>query len=119
MLYSSSKICLNFHEREKDGSQPHLILTQRTFVIPACGGFEICDYVPPLRKYFSEEEMVMATMDKEDWFKKIEYYMNNEKERNTIRQKGTKRALSDHTYHNRVKTVIDIYTEVRNKMSEY
>jgi len=106
-LYSSSKICLNFHEREADGSQPHYILTQRTFLIPACGGFEICDYVPALRKYFDEDEVVMAK-DKDDWFKKIEYYLSHEEERKKIQEKGTKRALKDHTYHNRVKQVIDL-----------
>lgn len=68
-LYSSAKICLNFHEREEDGSQPHYILNQRTFKIPACGGFQICDYVPALRKYFSEDEVVMFE-SKEDFSKK-------------------------------------------------
>ena len=107
-LYSSAKISLNFHERESDGSQPHYILNQRTFKIPACGGFQICDEVPALRKYFTEKEVVMAKLDPEDWFKKIDYYLKNAKEREKIRQAGAKRALKEHTYHNRVKQVIEL-----------
>jgi len=107
-LFASSRISLNFHEREPDGSQPHYILTQRTFVVPACGGFEICDYVPALRKYFAEDEMVMAK-DKNDWFEKIDYYLAHDDERRQIQLKGSQRALKDHTYHNRVEQVIDLY----------
>ncbi len=108
-LYSSAKICLNFHEREKDGSQPNYILNQRTFKIPACGGFEICDYIPALRRYFTEDEVVMAGLDSKDWFGKIEYYLNNENERLRIKKNGAKRVLKDHTYHNRVDYIIELF----------
>ncbi|HTE48675.1 MAG TPA: glycosyltransferase [Candidatus Paceibacterota bacterium] len=111
-LYSSAKISLNFHEREPDGSQPHYILNQRTFKIPACGGFEICDDVPALRRYFKEDELVMATMDPQDWFSKIEYYITHEEERNKIKNKGINRALKDHTYNNRVAQVLKLYNNL-------
>ncbi len=111
-LYSSAKISLNFHEREPDGSQPHYILNQRTFKIPACGGFEICDDVPALRRYFKEDELVIATMDPHDWFNKIEYYITHEEERKKIKKKGVDRALKDHTYHNRVAQVFQLYNNL-------
>jgi len=107
-LYSSAKICLNFHEREPDGSQPHYIVNQRTFKICACGGFQICDHVPAIRKYFAEDELVMARIDKDDWLDKIDYYITHDKEREEIRRRGTDKALRDHTYHNRVKQLIDL-----------
>lgn len=112
LLYSSAKISLNFHEREADGSQPHYILNQRTFKIPACGGFQICDEVPAVRKYFKEDELITAAYDADDWFEKIEYYLNNEKERRAIQKKGTERALRDHTYHNRIKMVMKLYEAI-------
>ena len=111
LLYSSARIALNFHEREKDGSQPHHILNQRTFKIPACGGFEICDEVPALRKYFTEDEMVTAA-DKNDWFSKIDYYLTHEENRKKIQEAGTRRALTDHTYHNRVAQVMELYQKI-------
>jgi len=109
-LYSSAKISVNFHEREPDGSQPHLILNQRTFKICACGGFQICDHVPALRKYFAEDEVVMAN-DKDDWFKKIDYYLGHDAERETIRKQGIERALHDHSYHNRVAYAMELYRQ--------
>lgn len=106
-LYSSAKIAVNFHERGEN-IKSHVILNERTFKIPACGGFEICDYVPPLRKYFSDEEVAMARDDK-DWFDKIEYYMHHDSQREEIRKRGSERALRDHTYLNRAKQILELY----------
>jgi hypothetical protein len=101
-LYSSAAISLNFHEREIDGSQPHYIVNQRTFKIPACGGFELCDYVPAIRKYFGEDELVMLPLNLEQWLHAIEYFLANPAERERIRTKAMKRAQRDHTYKGRI-----------------
>lgn len=108
LLYSSAKISLNFHEREPDGSQPHYIVNQRTFKIPACGGFQICDYVPAIRKYFSDDEVVLASLDAREWHDKIEYYLAHDEERRQIQAKGTKRALQEHLSTNRVRQVLSL-----------
>lgn len=107
-LYSSAKVCINLHEKREGFSKNHVILNERTFKIPACGGFEICDFVPPeevLRRYFKEDEMAYAK-DPGDWFAKIDYYLKHDAEREAIRAKGTERALRDHLYTNRVKDII-------------
>lgn len=110
-FYASAKICLNIHERD-EATKNHVILNERTFKIPACGGFEICDYVPPLRNYFRPEEMVMADNSEgdwvRDWFRKIDLYMQNDSERKKIQEAGTSRALRDHTYLNRVKEFLSL-----------
>ena len=110
-LYSSAKICINLHER---GPEANVILNERTFKIPACGGFEVCDFVPALRRYFTESEMAMATPPfnggswEQDWFKKIDYYMTHEMERERMQERGTARALRDHTYVNRVHQIFEL-----------
>lgn len=101
-LYSSSKILLNFHEREPDNSQPHHIVNQRTFKIAACGGFQIVDPVKALGKYFSSDEIVTAGFDPGDWFKKIDHYLKHEDERKSIQRRATDRALREHMAQNRV-----------------
>lgn len=110
-LYSSAKICVNIHERA-EYIKSHVILNERTFKIPACGGFEICDFVPPLRRYFTEKEMVMAG-DKngdwvKDWFEKIDYYLRRDDERQAIQKRGAERALRDHTYIHRVTQMLAV-----------
>jgi spore maturation protein CgeB len=107
LLYGSAKICVNFHEREDDGSQPHYIVNQRAFKIPACGGFQLCDDVPALRKYFAEDEVAVAG-GPDDWFRKIDHYLRCEAERTEMRRRGTDRALRDHTYHRRVEMVLSL-----------
>ena len=122
-LYSSAKICINIHERGEH-IKSHLILNERTFKIPACGGFEICDFIPPLRRYFTESEMVMASQPFQerqaaglenlrgewvrDWFSKVDYYLEHESERKTIQKYGTERALREHTYVQRVKKMLSL-----------
>ncbi|HSV94376.1 MAG TPA: glycosyltransferase [Spirochaetia bacterium] len=105
-LYSSSKICLNVHEN-------HVIkhnceINERTFKILACGGFEICDNLPIIRKYFSEKELVIAKNSK-DFSKKIAYYLKHDKERKKISKAGYKKVIKFHSYHNRAQQILDLF----------
>lgn len=104
-IYASSVISLNIHEeyQRRFGGD----CNERTFKIPACGGFEITDDVACIRKYFVEDEEIVIAKNKEDWFQKIDYYMKNPQKRLSIIEAGRKRVLSDHTYHNRVKQIIE------------
>lgn len=104
--YSSAKIALNFHEQN-----PTIGPNARIFKIPASGGFEVCDPLPPLRDYFTEEEMVAPTTD-EEFFRVIDYYLSHEAERKAMQQRATARALRDHTWNNRVATMLQWYTEL-------
>lgn len=105
-VYSSSIINLNIHEnhQRKFGSD----FNERTFKIIASGGFEICDNVKVLRKYFNEKELIVSENTK-DWFQKIEYYLKYPEKRIPIIEAGKKKILSEHTYYNRVKQIIGIY----------
>jgi spore maturation protein CgeB len=111
-LYSSAKVCLNFHERDPNGSQPHCILNERYYKIPACGGFQICDFIPEGRKYFSEEEVAMAK-DARDWLDKVDYYIGHEAERKRIAARGAERAQREHMYGHRVAQILDLYSKCR------
>ena len=101
-LYSSSKISLNFHEREPDNTQPHHLVNQRTFKIAACGGFQIVDPVVALPKYFSSDQIVTAGFDPKEWLTKVEHYLHHESERKAIQGRGTDRALREHMAQHRV-----------------
>jgi len=105
-VYSSSTISLNIHENHQrlNGKD----FNERTFKIIASGGFEICDNVKVLRKYFNEKELIIGENTK-DWFEKIEYYLKYPEKRIPIIKAGKKKILSNHTYHNRVEQIISIY----------
>ncbi len=110
-IYNSSLISINVHEdyQKKYGGD----CNERTFKIPLSGGFEICDDVACIRKYFKEGEEIVIAKDREDWFNKIKYYIENPRERDNIIKRGMDRVLCDHTYHNRAKQILDIYSHVK------
>jgi spore maturation protein CgeB len=106
-VYFSSLISINVHEeyQKKYGND----CNERTFKIPVSGGFEITDNVSCIKKYFEEEKEIIIAYDKKDWFEKIDYYVKNPDMRIKIIEEGKARVLRDHTYHNRVKAMLDIY----------
>jgi len=105
-VYASSGISLNIHEKHqrKYGSD----FNERTFKIIASGGFELCDNVKVLRRYFTEDELVIAE-NTTDWFEKIRYYFVNPDKRASIIEAGRKVVLSSHTYVNRAEQFIELY----------
>lgn len=104
-LYASSKICLNFHEREPDMSQPHHIVNYRAFKIPACGGFQICDRVKGAENYFTEDELCMVECNEKEWFERIEHFINADSERRKYIELGMKRVNRDHMDYHRVRLI--------------
>jgi spore maturation protein CgeB len=106
-IYRSSAVSVNIHEdyQRRFGGD----CNERTFKIPLCGGFEITDDVACIRKYFKEGEEIIIAKDKDDWFQKIDYYIRNPDQRAEVIRRGKERVLRDHTYHNRVQQIMDIY----------
>ena len=80
---------------------------------PNFGGFQICDYVPAIRKYFDETEIVMARIDAAEWIEKVEYFLRQEEARRDIQERGIKRALAEHMYTNRVELVLKLVRDLR------
>jgi spore maturation protein CgeB len=55
--------------------------TMRTFEIAGCGGFQISDYMPSLKRYFP---MMPTFTDVGELREQIEYYLDNEEDRDEI-----------------------------------
>ena len=104
-VYSSSLVSLNAHEehQRRYGGD----FNERTLKIMASGGFQICDKVKILRKYFGEDELVIAE-DTNDWFEKIAYFVRNPEKRAGFMEAGRRKVLAEHTYHNRVAQLLEL-----------
>ena len=110
-LYSSARICLNVHEEQvrRTGSE----INERTFKILACGGFELCDNVKLLRRFFGENELVTAEGGS-DWREKIDHYLRHGDERDEIARAGFRKVMSEHTYHHRAHQILELAARVRD-----
>jgi len=75
----SAKIVLGFLRQKNLDTQ-----TSRTFEIPATGAFVIMQWTSNQDRLFKSNQEMVYFKDKEDLFKKIQYYLNNEEERKKI-----------------------------------
>lgn len=99
--YSSCKILLNDHwEDMRDWDFP----SNRLFDALACGAFVISDKIPSAETLF--EGNIVTYENDEDLNEKIEYYLTHEDERKEKAQKGKEIVLRNHTFDNRVDTIM-------------
>jgi spore maturation protein CgeB len=101
--FQSAKIVLNnMHLAEIEG------VHKRTFEIPACGGFQIITHNDAVSELFEIGKEIVTYKNLDDLKTKINYYLDpeNEKERKAIIKAGYERAVKDHTYKNRLETII-------------
>ena len=106
-IYNSSTVSLNIHEeyQKKYGGD----CNERTFKIPASGGFEISDRVACIAKYLKEGEEIVIADGKKDLHDKIDFYIKHPAKRKKIIEAGRGKVLESHTYHNRVGELLKIY----------
>jgi len=79
----------------------------RNFEIPSAGGFQISSYVEELNEYFVANESIILFKTIDDLIFKCKYYINNDLEREVIKQKGFC-VSKNHTYKNRMNEVLDL-----------
>jgi spore maturation protein CgeB len=102
-MYSRSKINLGFsscgttHETEERIVQVRL----RDFEVPMSGGFYMVEYMEELEEFFDIGKEIVCYSDPEDLVGKIKYYLEHDNQREEIRRAGYKRALRNHTWHQR------------------
>lgn len=91
-LLQRTKIGINDHMLEAGPS------SARTFELPANGVMQICDNDFALKEFFELDKEVIAYKykDADEVIKKIEYYLEHEKEREKITNAGMKKTYSSY-----------------------
>jgi len=93
-LYQCARICPNFHvERQLREFNE---VNERTYLIPACGGFQIVDRPVALRSMFAEEELVSAANPSE-YHRLVDHYLGHPEERFPFVRAGMRRVWRDYT----------------------
>jgi len=106
-LYASAKVvvgdtlCLNFDRQE--------YWSDRIYETTGRGGFIIHPFIEGLQNDFDfDKEIIVYQYGNFDELKtKIDYYVQNDAQREAIRMAGHERTKRDHTYTNRVQQVIE------------
>lgn len=124
-VFNASSININLHSsHERDGVEPNGdFINPRTFELAAAGAFQLVDNRRLLSENFVPGEEVVTFSDEKDLLDKCDYYLAHPEERETIAAAGRRRALAEHTYENRLKTMLeyiyaDRYEELEAKIEQ-
>jgi spore maturation protein CgeB len=107
-LYSRSQVSLGFLEvfdnHDSMGEvRRHLHL--REFEAPMCGALYCTGYCAELEAFFEPGREVVVYRSAEELAEKVAHYLRHPKEAEDIRNAARRRALADHTYHQRFETL--------------
>lgn len=118
-LINRSKIVINNHRPFDDSTLfnlnsnklPGLSINPRTFEISACCTFQLTDVRQELHRYYEVGKDIETYSSTSNLIEKIEYYLNHDEKRNKIAENGHIKTLQNHTYKNRLETLLKIIFE--------
>ena len=97
LAFRGAKIVLNnLHYGEVEG------VNVRTFEAAGAAAFQLVDWRRGLNQLFTDGEEIISFKDVKHLSSLIEYYLPREAERRKIADAGFRRAMSEHTYQNRL-----------------
>ena len=97
----AARIALNAH-----GGAPQHGANMRTFEIPATCTLQMIDTYDP--EWFEEGKEVVSYNGVDDLRVKVRYYLEHDKERESIAELGQRRVYNDHTYTHRMALLIEL-----------
>ena len=101
-VYNLAKICPNVHHPQTQVGG----LNTRTFEVLATGGFELVDNVAGLDENFEIDREIVTYTSPAHWRELADYYLAHPDERAAIAARGRARVLRDHTYEERLQTIL-------------
>lgn len=102
-VFQLSKINLNITLRSIETGVP-----QRIFDIMGAGGFVISNYQEELEELFIPDVEIVLFHNVTELVEKVNYYLQNEKERLRIAMNGYLKVKSQYTYDKKMEAILDI-----------
>lgn len=112
-IFGASDINLNLHSSsERDGVDPFGdFVNPRTFELAAAGAFQLVDQRSLLPELFDTKSELVTFATAAEMRDQIAYYLDKPEQRTRFVEAARKRALTDHTYTQRIKEMLKvIYT---------
>ena len=102
LAYQSASIVINTH-----GPQTRLGgLNMRAFEVPACGAFQLMDYVPEMEPLLEPGHDVAVYRTPQEAGAVAREYLADSEARQRIARQGHARVLAEHTYRHRMQTLL-------------
>jgi len=103
-VITASKICINTHNPQND----IFGVNKRVFEYAGAGGFQIVDRKKDLGNLFKIDEEIICFNSQDELKQLVDYYLKRPQEREAIAKKAYERARKEHTYHHRIKELLEI-----------
>tara|TARA_B100000963_G_scaffold361128_1_gene395018 strand:- start:3 stop:1145 length:1143 start_codon:yes stop_codon:yes gene_type:complete len=121
-LYQKSKINLNFSGVSiiRNNKEKKITTMQgRIFEIMAVGGFVLTEYTPTIKLFFEPGVHLEVFHNKNDLFKKIDYYLKNKSQREKIANSGKEIFFEKYQYKNYFPNLINEISNIEkiNKLN--
>ena len=101
-VYNLARLCPNIHHPQTQVGG----LNTRTFEVLAAGGFELVDHVAGLEENFDVGREIVCYDSPEHFRELAAYYLAHPDQRAAISERGRARVLRDHTYEQRLLTIL-------------
>jgi len=108
-VFAHSKINLNITLRSIQTGIP-----LRAFDIMGCGGFLLSNFQEDFLEYFEPDEDVVFYTSYEELLDKVDFYLGHDQERERIARNAYEKVSSEHTYLQRVQTMMSFVDEYWN-----
>ncbi len=109
-IYSSSKIALNIHREE--ARLCNLSVNMRVFEVLGCGGFLINDNFSGFDELLKSKKGIIVARDSNEIIELIQYYLENQDERQKIAQSGQEEVYKYHTYSHRMEKMLNAISNI-------
>ena len=111
-IYAASKINLNLHSSVQAGQLVSHgdFVNPRTFELAACEAFQLVDERSLMPDLFASDELATFS-SMPDLLEKIAFYLGRPGERNAMAQRGRARVFADHTYQQRMQSLLAFLKE--------
>lgn len=110
----NTKINIGLLSEQQEGASSGDKITSRTFQIPASGGFLLHERTEEVLEYYEEGKEIACFDSIEELVEKIQYYLDNEEERNLIANAGYERCIKENSLTNRAQVIISKFENDSN-----
>jgi spore maturation protein CgeB len=109
MIFNATSVNVNLHSSTShEGVNPFGdFVNPRTFEIAACSAFQLVDERSLLPELFRVGDEIACFADREQFLAKVDHYLARPEERAEIAAAGQARVLSEHTYRDRMRELVE------------